>query len=134
MFFWLSFFLLKKGSSFSVGWCVSFICCWKILFKVIKNNFLIFYHETRCVGNLFCQVHAYEDMCRIFVFSVFCLWGILLWRKIFSQKLSVSMLHFHCKWKLSLLLQWLFFYCYKNPPIAFSQSSTQNQFISHHGR
>ena len=42
-------------------------------------------------------------MCRIFVFSVFCVWGSYCGVKFTICKLSVSTLHFHCEWKLSMI-------------------------------
>ena len=52
-----------------MDWYVSFTCCWEKLFKVIKITFLFLFLEAACIGYLFFQVSAYEDMCRIFVFQ-----------------------------------------------------------------
>ena len=37
----------------------------------MKITFLFLFPETTCVGNLFFQVYAYEDMCRIFIYIFF---------------------------------------------------------------
>ena len=126
------FLLLKKRQPVLYVLIRFFYLLLRKIIQSYENNFFISFSWNNVhrvfVFSGFCLRGHMSDIC----FSVFCLWGFLLWGKGPSQKLSVSMLHFHCKWKLSLILQCVFF-CYKNPPTGFYQSSTQNQFITHHG-
>ena len=106
-----------------MDWYVSFTCCWEKLFKVIKITFLFLFLETTCIGYLFFQVSAYEDMCRIFVFQ-FSVYEVFYCGGKFSAKnflfpCSIFIVSENCHWFCNV-----WFFATKTHPLVSTSHGT----------